>query len=369
MESQARIELALDSCYQAVYAPSTWPAALHELARSLDAVCCGFYPRGAAETRLRLPASPDYLPFLEEFYRDGWWRSDHRARRGWPMAEAGRKVLLEHDVASEEDRRTLPQYRDLYARHDVPWWGAVFFRNEGRLWAMPFLRSRSQGPFTPEDTEVLTRVARHCERMLSLASKLGAATVQSALQLVDQLACAAMALGPDGRVSCCNRGAERLLGSDMNLKHGRLTVADPAGNAALQRLIAAAVGEGSRALSAQPTPLVIQRSGRRPLLIEAFGIPEMLADPFLRSGTILVFSDLDDRLILDEGRLRKVFGLTPAEARLAALVGGGQSPRNAAGQLGVTEESARTTLKRVFAKIGVSRQSELTAMLSRMTLR
>src|SRR5215207_10003863 len=90
MNTQERIDRAIDAGYDAVLAPETWPDALHELARSVDAVCCGFYPRDAGEVRLRFPASHDYRNFLQEFIRDGWWRSDHRARRGWPLAEAGR---------------------------------------------------------------------------------------------------------------------------------------------------------------------------------------------------------------------------------------------------------------------------------------
>lgn len=39
-------------------------------------------------------------------------------------------------------------------------------------------------------------------------------------------------------------------------------------------------------------------------------------------------------------------------------------PREAAGQLGWTYETARTTLKRVMAKVGVERQAELVGLLS-----
>ena len=38
-------------------------------------------------------------------------------------------------------------------------------------------------------------------------------------------------------------------------------------------------------------------------------------------------------------------------------------------RLGITEETARTTLKRVFQKTGVTRQSELSALLARMAVR
>ena len=67
--------------------------------------------------------------------------------------------------------------------------------------------------------------------------------------------------------------------------------------------------------------------------------------------------------------VRDILGVTLGEARVAALIGSGFRPREAANKLGITEGTARTTLKRVFAKVGVyQRQSELAALLSRLTL-
>jgi hypothetical protein len=47
----------------------------------------------------------------------------------------------------------------------------------------------------------------------------------------------------------------------------------------------------------------------------------------------------------------------------------GAAPREAAASLGLTEETVRTVLKRVFAKTGVSRQAELAALVGRIGLR
>ena len=58
-----------------------------------------------------------------------------------------------------------------------------------------------------------------------------------------------------------------------------------------------------------------------------------------------------------------LFDLTPAEARLAAVIAGGHPPRDAALRLGVTEATARTTLKRILAKTGTRRQADLVGLL------
>jgi DNA-binding CsgD family transcriptional regulator len=66
--------------------------------------------------------------------------------------------------------------------------------------------------------------------------------------------------------------------------------------------------------------------------------------------------------------VRDILGLTLGEARIAAIVGSGIQPREAANRLGISEETARNVLKRVFAKVGVSRQSELVALLTKLVL-
>ena len=38
-------------------------------------------------------------------------------------------------------------------------------------------------------------------------------------------------------------------------------------------------------------------------------------------------------------------------------------------RLGIAEETARSVVKRVFSKVGVSRESELAAMMARLVIR
>ncbi|GLR59332.1 hypothetical protein GCM10007919_40590 [Rhizobium indigoferae] len=70
----------------------------------------------------------------------------------------------------------------------------------------------------------------------------------------------------------------------------------------------------------------------------------------------------------DPELVRDVLGLTLGEARLASLVGTGIAIGDAAGNLNITEQTARVVLKRVFSKLEVSRQSELAAFMGRLML-
>lgn len=67
-----------------------------------------------------------------------------------------------------------------------------------------------------------------------------------------------------------------------------------------------------------------------------------------------------------EGRLSEIYGLTRAEARVAASVACGKSITAAATHLGLSRETVRSQLKRVFSKTGTARQAELALLVSRM---
>lgn len=59
----------------------------------------------------------------------------------------------------------------------------------------------------------------------------------------------------------------------------------------------------------------------------------------------------------------ELFGLTPSESRLVALLAEGFSLQEAAQRLALSESSARTYSKKIFSKVGVSRQAELVSLV------
>src|SRR5690606_38231200 len=63
------------------------------------------------------------------------------------------------------------------------------------------------------------------------------------------------------------------------------------------------------------------------------------------------------------GRLRRLYGLTAAQARLTQAIVPGRTLSEAADALGTTRNPARWTLKQVFAKSGTRRQVELARLI------
>jgi DNA-binding CsgD family transcriptional regulator len=58
-----------------------------------------------------------------------------------------------------------------------------------------------------------------------------------------------------------------------------------------------------------------------------------------------------------------MYGLTAAEAKIAAILGQGNSLNEACRTLSIKQNTARTHLKRIFSKTDTNRQSELVKLI------
>ena len=362
---EKQLNNAIDACYDAVFDPETWPDALHTLARSLNAVCSMFYPENHSGRFQSVPASRDYAPFLEDYVRNGWYENHYRADRGWPLLKRGKAVIIEHDLASDEERRRLLHYNELYLKWGFPGFAAIGFQLEGEYWCVPFLRAASQGHFEPAESQRMAGLASHFRRMIKLSGDLARDHAATGLAILDTMGSAAILVGTNHSVIAMNRRAERLLNSGLVVRKGRLDTEDQAAKANLYRLIAQAAVTGSA--SAPPSaPVVIRRPDKRPLIVEAFPARGRLCDLFRSFGALLVVTNLDERRELEADALRRGFGLTPAETRLAIELASGKSVKDAADQLTITSGTARQQLKSIFQKLDVHKQSELAALLSKL---
>jgi len=326
---------------------------------------CFFYPQHPERTDLQFPASPDLGGFLHDFFEGGWYRTDPRAMRGWPLAESGRPVILEHDIASDDERRQSPYYQTFIPRHDMPNWAAIIFAVHGRRWCMPILRSAAQGQFTPSDAQDFAALSLQLRNVVSLAGRFAVARAKGAIEALEQAGCAALVLDHCGRSLALNGLAEKTLCDDIALIRGRLHARDRESEQRLQKLIDRAVGPRT-AGAGVPAPVFVTRREKRPYMVEGMPATGALRDMFGHVAALLLITDLDARPRPAEGLIRDAFGLTAAEARLAAALAAGDDLWSAAERLKITHETSRGHLKAIFSKADVNRQSELAALIARL---
>jgi DNA-binding CsgD family transcriptional regulator len=364
----ASADTAIADLYAAILSPAGWSRALQDLARSVDAVGLVVFPpyaSGISRTFLQLPASPDLREPMAAFVDEGWALQDHRALRARHLLSRGREVVYEHDVASDEDRKTIAVYHEFYRRFDMPWFAAAMFEADDVVWSATFLRSESQGPFGDAERPLLLALRTHLQRAVSLSVRTTALLGGAMIDLLDALDFGAALLDRSGVVVHANRNARSVFGSGLDVVAGRLVARDPAANADLQGLVGRAAA--SQFSPGAARPVTIPRAGTRPLVVEAVPVaPGLIDDPFHMLRSILLITDLDQSPAFRTARLRDVFRLTNAEAKLAARLAGGEDLDAAAAALGVTRQTARSQLKSIFGKTDTHRQAELVALLARL---
>ncbi|OYU34532.1 MAG: hypothetical protein CFE35_14150 [Novosphingobium sp. PASSN1] len=91
-------------------------------------------------------------------------------------------------------------------------------------------------------------------------------------------------------------------------------------------------------------------------------------DMYDRSKIIISILNFDSDRVIDHAIFGELFGLTPAENRLAAMLVNGKSVIECAEELGVRISTVREQLSNIFAKTRTSRQPELVSMLSKLDL-
>lgn len=164
-----------------------------------------------------------------------------------------------------------------------------------------------------------------------------------------------------------NAYAEQVLAATdgISAADGRLRAADPLVTRLLERHVRAAIA-GPPGLAA----LRLRRpTGRRDLEILVRGLDDPRA-PNDRALAAVLVSDPERARVT--GTLPKLladlYGLTPAEAWIAADLALGRSPQEIAARRRIRAGTVRVHLKSIFAKTGTARQAELVQRILRSPL-
>ena len=365
MHLTARTERALEACYDAILAPARWSAAMQSLAEFYGAASGTFSDH--QNLWAPVPMSEGHAAFADRWTRNQAHAPDPHAgpylKQCTSYMRAGWTSALEHDLSTEEERRTLPFYQETARPEKREWLALSFFWVDGRDWCMGFYRG--DDPFTPEDARRLGKLGPHLAKIVSLAQKFAAFDAASKLSALERVSSAAVVLDATGRATQMNLPAQTLLGADFNLVRGRPTAHDPASNRRMQQLVSAALHTGPGGAQSYP-PIVVDRDEVPWLLVEAMPVTALGSDFFSSGRLILLLTDLRSPLRPDSKQLCAAFGLTDAEAKLAAKLASGVGIDAAAASLGVSRETVRTQLKAVFAKTNTRRQAELAALVTRL---
>lgn len=320
-------------------------------------------PFGTPEARvIHLYSGRPSPPGVSQYYRDSLYKADPMPYHDLADGRVYRlEELLTHGDPRHEfyrDRLLVPSGMNVLRMmrvveaSGVSGWITVS-RREGEFAAGEDALIAALGPY-------LRAALRSC-----VALERERITASVAHEAIRRMNFGWLTLDAEGRVLDADaHGAAMLAASTMLVKGrgGRLTARAPE----VAREIAGAVGTLAEDPHARPRAIVLSRDPWLDMLLVPSSIRTGTTRP---APTLVAYIHADVWSAADRcEQLGELFDLIPSEARLALALSRGMSIAEAAGELGLTVESARTYSKRIYAKTGARGQADLVRFIHRSVL-
>ncbi|EAQ13273.1 DNA-binding CsgD family transcriptional regulator [Maritimibacter alkaliphilus HTCC2654] len=178
------------------------------------------------------------------------------------------------------------------------------------------------------------------------------------MDIISRIGLAAALVSRDGRLLFLNERARSMLA--MPQVGGRLITWRKEDQ---RHLDAEIVRAGQAGSLVSDIVALVRPDSTVPIVARALPVSRAMAG---EPAFLVLFTEPDARVSEEADKVLQVLGLTPAEARLAAGIGAGRSVGDCADYLGVTNNTARSTLKVVYDKLGISKQTELAGIVARL---
>ncbi|MDH3520373.1 MAG: helix-turn-helix transcriptional regulator [Myxococcales bacterium] len=366
-----RSHTLIDDIYEAALRPEAWQAVVQGFSEIFGGspVLLGFVMPGD------VTATPRYATDLRESFLPLY--SEHlRKDLGWAHRHLGRCSGRFLDLANIFDSLELEQ-TSLYREWMEP-------QGLARIWPLAHtitnnmgeptgvitaFRAAREGPFTEDECAEANEYVPHLRRAVDVHAKLyGARRARLALaEVMDRLPMGVFLLDGRRRVVLQNRAAERIVALDdgLSVDRGGPGAEDAREHAILQTLIADAMeARGVKGFETQGFLAISRPSRKRSFSVMVTPLRGRPDDVLPGDARVALFvSDPEVERIAGPKALADLYALTQSEVELLQLLSMGMSLEQAAGARGVSMNTARSHIKHMFAKTGVSRQGELVRMI------
>ncbi|HET8746097.1 MAG TPA: helix-turn-helix transcriptional regulator [Ramlibacter sp.] len=275
------------------------------------------------------------------------------------------------------DMQSLPLYRDFLVPYDRAFGSACVLADTPEASVVfTTLSGAAEGPLPAPALAFLDRLLPHLARACRISLRSFVYSTQALVGhlLVNRLRQPVILAGTGGEVVHMNPAAQQLLRSVdlVQVAQGRLRLPEPHQQELLRRCaeleqdLKAAGRRAQHLEEADFRSLRITAPGREDALYAFYSLlsPQGAMGAFgLRPVVMLLFYHPASAPATDANLLHAVFGLTPAEARIATLLADGMSLKQIADLQGTQHDTVRKQLRSIYEKTSTNRQPELVRLL------
>jgi DNA-binding CsgD family transcriptional regulator len=230
-------------------------------------------------------------------------------------------------------------------------------------------RGEKDADFGEEERALATLLLPHLRQSVEIFARLSRAASERTLYAgtLNQMAVGTIILDGHGKILDKDRIAEALLkqADGVSSISGMLSLNDRTASSRLHETIRRIVESEKKGERSLVEAIRVERpSGKRDfgLIVKPAPQPRYLDEQHIPAIVVFI-SDPDRHTAMAPAALAKLFGLTPAEASFAVLLGDGLTLDEAAAEQSIARNTARAHLRSIFAKTGVSRQTMLVRLI------
>ena len=303
---------------------------------------------------------------LEREYFDVYYPLDERPPRIRRLPDS--KVVHVRDLYMGQELKASPAYNEALPRGGFQ--NSLNVRLNGPIGTrISFVVADpvKGSDWSSAQVELITRILPHLRQYVDFRQTLvdAEALGTSLTGLLDNRKSGVIQLDWRGQIVAANDAAHDLLrrGDGLFDHGGTLRAWSPSDDADLQKLLGRALPRfGSQGAGGSMT---VRRASLLPrLVLRISPVGNSQQDfPSLRVAAIVLVVDPARRARIDPELISDVFGLTPAEGQVAALLAEGKTVREIAAATGRKESTIRWHLHHICSKHGISRQAELVQLV------
>ena len=306
------------------------------------------------------PAEPDHISAYNSYYASiSPWLP--------PLGKRSSGVVVQAEsLLSRTDLVRTEFYCDFLRPVHLDSGVTLIVQKDGsRLMIVSVVFPQKTADTDPDTIGRLQRLQPHLLRVAQLNRQLADLEARSAAAeaLLNGLATAMLVVTDGGRVVYMNVAAERIIAASdgPTITRTALDTIFPDDGRALRELITSAL-RVSQGIATPPGGVmrIGRPSGRAPYEVMVAPISNITLGLSFSGPLAAVFvRDPEARTVMPLDWLRRLYSLTPAEARVMQSLLAGDTLDTVADRGGVTRETVRSQLKAIFLKTDTSSQTEL----------
>jgi DNA-binding CsgD family transcriptional regulator/PAS domain-containing protein len=323
-------------------------------------------------------------------------RSQHRLAHAWGMAPGWERRFLSHSdtltgfyakafsksICLDGEPLVLSSVisgrraRSIYAELTQPEGIAdamqtVVLRQAGRLAVFGANRHNNMGALTNHERTIMRLLAPHIRRAVIISDILDMRKLEAhaLAATLDSFTAGVVVVADQGRILHANNAARSMFSAagPVSGAGGFLKARDDGANRELANAIVLARANEAT-IGTAGIGVSLKSSSEEPSIAHVLPLAygDLRARLMPSATAAVVVTQLGGQPATEIGAIAKSFGLTPAEARTLEHLAGGATIAQTADAIGISTNTTRTHLARIFSKTGTSRQADLIALVNQL---